>query len=189
MLKNVSVILLGIRFLLGPILLAGAWDGETGWWFSAGLFVGLLTDILDGMAARRFGGGSERLREWDSRVDVFFVLCVLLSALAAHAEVLAELVQPLALVFGLHLLSILVPWLKFRRLPAFHAYSAKLAGLAMFAGAVELFSTAGAGVFFWLAIVAAAVSHLDRLAIGLLLPEWQTDVRGFWAAIEKRTSG
>lgn len=188
LLKNLALLLLGGRLVLGPILLAGAWDGETGWWFSAGLLAGLLSDILDGMAARRFGSDSPRLREWDSRVDVFFVGCVTLSAILAHAQVLKALAWPLGLVFGLHLLSILAPWFKFRRLPAFHAYSAKLAGLALFAAAVELFSTGRTGVFFWLALAAAAASHIDRLAIAWLLPAWRTDVPGFWAARNRRNN-
>ena len=188
MLKHLSFTLLMIRFVLGPLLIADAMDGETGWWFSAGLLAGLLSDIFDGMAARRFGSENPRLREWDSRVDVFFILCVLISAVVAHGEVLAALALPLAFVLGIHLLSILVPWWKFRRLPAFHAYSAKLAGLALFAGTIELFSTGAAGVFFWLALIAATASHIDRLAIGLLLPAWQTDVIGFWAALDRRNN-
>lgn len=186
LLKNLALLLLIARLVLGPVLLAGAWDGETGWWFSAGLLAGLLSDILDGMAARRFGSDSPRLREWDSRVDVFFVACVSLSAILAHGEALVALAWPLALVFGLHLLSILAPWLKFRRLPAFHAYSAKLAGLSLFAAAVELFSSGQTGLFFWLALVTAAASHIDRLAIAWRLPAWRTDVPGFWAARDGR---
>lgn len=186
--KNLSLLLLIFRLVLGPVLLAAAWDGETGWWFSAGLLAGLLSDIFDGVAARKFGSDHPRLREWDSRADVIFVLCVLISAVLAHGDVLSLVVRPLLAVFGLHLLSIVLPWIKFRRVPAFHAYSAKLAGLAMFSGAVELFSSGRTGLFFYLALAAAAASHIDRIAIAWLLPEWKTDVNGFWVPLKQRVS-
>jgi len=186
MLKILPVSLIAGRLVLGPVLLWSAAAGRTGYWFAAGLLAGLLSDILDGILARRFGSESPRMREWDSRVDMLFVLFVVLSAVVARGGLLLQVAGPVGVLIGLLALSILIPWTRFKRPPSFHAYSAKLAGLALFPAALELFLAARTGIFFWLAYAAAAASHIDRLLIGWLLPDWRTDVNGFWVLLDGR---
>lgn len=170
------------RAVLGLMLLADAMDGKTGIWFAVGLAVGILSDIFDGILARRIGVDTPWLRELDSRIDVFFLVCIALSSWRAHADVIAAFSAPLLSMLLVYLLSLGIPWIKFRRLPSYHAYSAKLAGLALFFAALELFAYGEGGRLLWGAIIITLISHLDRIAITLLLPHWQPDVAGVWQA-------
>jgi hypothetical protein len=88
----------------------------------------------------------------------------------------------LAAVFSLYAVSLAVPWIRLGRPPAYHAWSAKLAGLSMLAAGVALFGFGQAGGWLQIALALAALSHLDRLLIGLLLNAPAEDVPGFWAA-------
>lgn len=180
--QYIPIILVITRLLIGLVLLADALDGQTNIWFAVGLTVGLLSDIVDGIIARRVGAASQRLRELDSRVDVVFIACIGASVWVAHRAVITRLANLIFLMIIIYTLSILYPWAKYRRLPSYHAYSAKLAGLALFIAALELFSFGNSSWYLSAAIIVAIFSHLDRIAITMLLPKWHSDVPGVWKA-------
>lgn len=183
MMQFIPITLLFTRFLLGLVLFADALDGNTNIWFAVGLTIGLFSDIIDGMIARRVGAASQRLRELDSRVDVFFIACIAISAWIAHREMITSLSTPIFIMSFVYAVSIIIPWAKFRRLPSYHAYSAKVAGLALFFAALDLFAFGSSSNLLLLtAITVATLSHLDRIAITLLLPNWHGDVPGVWEA-------
>lgn len=174
--------LIAFRFLIGPILLFACLDGQSGLWIAVGLAAGIFSDIVDGFVARRVGSFSPRLRVIDSRVDFFFFLCVAAAAWAAHAVALVPHLPWIAIMLVIYAISLLYPYLKFGRAPAYHAYSAKAAGLGLFAAGAWLFTTGEASWLLQAAIIVAILSHLDRIAITFLISDWRTDVIGFWAA-------
>jgi len=180
--RLIPISLVITRLILGLVLFADALDGETSVWFAVGLTIGLFTDIIDGIIARRVGAASQRLRELDSHADVFFMACITISAWLAHRDVIIILSTPILIMLIVYAASIAMPWIIFRRLPAYHAYSAKLAGLVLFLAALDLFANDHGGLLLWIAILAALISHLERIAITLLLPAWKSDVPGVWDA-------
>lgn len=180
--------LVSLRLFLGPILLLDAADGATGLGFAIGLVLALLSDIADGMLASRLGVRTQLLRRADSLVDFIFLVFIAAAAWLAHRAILLEHGPLLFTALALLLLSQIPALLRFGRTASFHAYSAKAAGLALVAAAVELFGFQRAGLLLDLALWVAILSHLDRIAISLLLPAWQTDVPGAWAAWRQRYS-
>lgn len=180
------IALLILRFLLGPLLLIDALDGKTGLYFVVGMVVALLSDVFDGMIAKRLGVATSRLREADSWVDTFFYLCVLGSAWLAYRDIVLVFAVPIGVMLGAQLLSLMTDWLKYRRFASYHAYSARAAGLALVAAAVALFGFGSAGWLLWLAIGLAILSHLEKVIITLLLPRWTHDVRSAGHALRLR---
>ena len=178
--------LLAFRLLLGPLLLLAASDGQTGWWVVAGLAAGIFSDILDGMLARRLGLASVRLRRVDSLIDSIFFLFVAAAAWAAHSETLLAHGVLAAGMLALWAVSQLPALLKFGKAAAYHAYSAKAAGLALLAAGVRLFGLGQAGWVLDAALWLAILSHLERIAITLALPAWRTDVAWVGAAWAER---
>ncbi len=175
------------RFVLGPALLAAAARGVNGVWLAAALGAGILSDILDGMIARRLGTATTQLRRIDSLVDTVFVLCALAAAWIAHQATLTPHLPLLALMLAFNVVSHIPALIKFGRAPAYHAYSAKASGLALFTAGAWLFATGQAGWWLDAAIVFTIFSHLDRIAITLLLPEWRTDIAGIWALLRRKS--
>ena len=181
-LKKSPWALMGLRLALGPILLLDALDGVTDLWYVAGLGLAILSDILDGMLARRLGVASVRLRRVDSLVDSLLFLFVAAAAWAAHRAVLLETGWLLWTMLALSLLSQIPALVKFGRAAAYHAYSAKLAGLALLGAGGLLFGWGLGGTLLKVSLGIAILSHIERVVITFLLPEWRTDVAGFWAA-------
>jgi phosphatidylglycerophosphate synthase len=54
-LQRVPALLVALRFTLGPLLSLDAADGATSVWFLVGLAVAFLSDVFDGVLARRLG--------------------------------------------------------------------------------------------------------------------------------------
>lgn len=169
-------ILVWFRLLMGFLLLIDALDGSTGWPFVLGLGAAILSDILDGILARRLGVASVALRQADSWVDAALFVLVAAAAWLAHRPVLLAHGRLAALMLALFALSQIPSYLKFGRAAAFHSYSAKAMGLAFLLAGIFLFGLGRAGWPLDLALVVAIISHVERILIALLLPAWQTDV-------------
>ena len=67
--RALPALLIALRGTLGAVLLALGLSGRTGWPFARLLIAGLLSDIFDGVLARRLGVASARLRLTDSVTD------------------------------------------------------------------------------------------------------------------------
>ena len=66
--------LIVLRAVACPLIVIGAWRGWPGGWLGAIVVMALLSDIYDGVLARRWGNETARLRVSDSVTDTFFIL-------------------------------------------------------------------------------------------------------------------
>lgn len=175
-----------MRLALAPAFVAlGA--ARTGGWLAAALLVaGFVSDVFDGVVARRFDASTAQLRRLDSSVDTVFYLAVAWTAWRVAPDVLRANAIGIALVIGTMLLNYAVEWARFRREASYHALTARLFGVALFAALVTLLAT-GNGALLPVAIVAGLVSHLENLAITLVLPRWEHDVKSVWHAWRLRS--
>lgn len=180
--------LIASRFLLGPALLIDALDGHTGIWFGIGLIIALMSDVFDGVIARRIGSATPKLREWDSWVDGWFCLCVAVCAWFAQRDTVITFAPLIIAWFATDSLALLLDWLKFRRFASYHAYSSKLAGLLLFIAIFVLFVFQGNNFLLGLALIVAIISHLERMLITAMIPRWTPDIAGFWKAMTLRES-
>jgi CDP-diacylglycerol--glycerol-3-phosphate 3-phosphatidyltransferase len=102
------------------------------------LRAGLLSDVFDGVIARRQGVATAALRRFDSAADVVFYLAVLWSAAVVYPEVLWAHAPGVGAILGLEATGQAVSLVRTGRSPATHAYSAKCWGLVLFASSVAL---------------------------------------------------
>ncbi len=63
------------------------------------MFIGLLTDIFDGIIARKVGVSSEKLRRLDSQVDLVFWLSLGFAAYFINTELIKSQWKNIALIF------------------------------------------------------------------------------------------
>ncbi len=85
---HIPLILIYARLFLGGVILALSFLQVT---YAPAiavtlLTIGLLTDIFDGIIARRLGVSTQRLRRLDSTIDQIFFVCV---AVAAYVHCLS----------------------------------------------------------------------------------------------------
>lgn len=176
LLWSLPPMLIAIRFLLGPFLFLNAQNGAATIPFLAGLTFAFLSDVFDGVIARRAGRVTARLREADGWTDVWFYPWIAASVWQSHRAVVIALARPLLLVISLQLLAWLIDWLKYRRFSNYHAYSAKLWGITLFLANIALFGFNRGGIYLWLAIIAGLLCTLEEIAITLTLDQWTYDV-------------
>jgi len=178
--------LVALRFLLGPLLLLDALDGRTSGWFVVGLVAAFLSDVLDGVIARRLGLVTARLRKADSLADYCLYGCILAGAWASHRDAILASRVPLIVMLLAQALSWSVDWMKFRALSSYHAYTAKAWGVALFGATVALFACDDAGAPLWLAAGLGVICNAEAIAMTLVLPRLTHDVPSLAHALRLR---
>jgi CDP-diacylglycerol---glycerol-3-phosphate 3-phosphatidyltransferase len=164
------------RVALAVIVLIVADGSRSGTAFVACLTLAVLTDIFDGVLARRLGVSSTRLRRYDSAADVAFYLAVLWATCIVHPEIVADFRLGLGALLVLEITCQTVSVIRSGRPPATHAYSAKAWGLCLFAAFVAILGFGTATGWLDVAIAIGCVADLDVIAIMLLAPRGAVDV-------------
>lgn len=149
--------------------------------------MGLLSDIFDGIFARRLSIASAKLRRMDSQTDLIFWLSVLLAAHIAHPEVVKGVRFELLILLGLEILCYLVSFMRFGKETCTHAYSAKCYGLFLSAGLISILCFGVSGIVFHACFIVGIISGLDVIFITLLLPHWSHDVPSSFHAFQRRS--
>ena len=185
-LRQLPWAMVGFRFFAGPVLLWMALTGQSRFWLIGVLFCAFLSDVFDGVIARRMNAVTASLRVADSWVDTVFYLCVASAIWFCHRGLVLPFAVPLLVVIVLMGINWLLAMSKFRRPLSFHAYSSKLWGASLFAASVSILGFSYAGVFLWLTIFIGIAGHLEGFIMTLLLPCWTHDVSGIPEALRLR---
>lgn len=148
------------------------------------LGIGLVSDFFDGYLARRLGVSTEKLRRWDSTVDVIFFLGVAAATLIRCPDFfLHEKAIPLVILVGAEALTYVVSYLRFRREVATHSLGAKIWTLFLIAALVEIILHCRSGWLFDVTFWFGLVTRLEIAGILLVLKEWTTDVPSLYHAL------
>lgn len=186
--KNIPYILIAIRFLFALIILFLAYlkGEESRFLILVLMFIGLLTDIFDGIIARKVGVSSEKLRRLDSQVDLVFWLSLGLATYFLNTELIKSHWQSIALIFIMEALCYIISILKFGKETCTHAFLSKMWGLSLLIAFTYLIGFQQAGWAFHLTIILGIISHIDVILIILILPKWQYDVPSCYHAWQIR---
>ncbi|BAY84637.1 CDP-diacylglycerol--glycerol-3-phosphate 3-phosphatidyltransferase [Calothrix parasitica NIES-267] len=184
-LSHIPSLLVGMRFTIAPLLVFDALDHQTSYWFIIGYVIAVLSDIFDGIIARRLKVSTTQLRQADSWADICLYLCVAISAWLVYSQVIINFRLPLLSAIAIQLILFAISLIKFQKFPSFHTYTAKAWGLTLLIATVGLFSFSYANTL-WLPIIFCWVNSLEEIAMTLLLPIWQCDVLSIFHAVKLR---
>ncbi len=184
-LVQIPSILVGLRFAIAPLLLLDALDHQTGTAFVMGYVIAVLSDIFDGVIARRLGVSTAQLRVADSWADICLYVCVALSTWLVFPQTILDFKLPLLVSIAAQLTLFVLSLIKFQKLPSFHTYTAKLWGLTLLVATVGLFGFSY-DKMVWLAIALCLINSLEEIVMTLVLPEWRCDVLSLFEAINIR---
>ena len=169
--------LTGLRLVLGPVLVLMAAHDLAGAPAVLICLVAFGSDYFDGVLARRCGVDRAAVRRFDSATDTVFFLCAGWAAWLLHADLLRPWLPLVWAVLALEILRYALDFAKFRREAAYHAWSAKVWGLALFAALVVLLGWGRAWPLVPLALAIGVLADLEGLAMTAILPVWTHDVR------------
>ena len=176
MFHQIPLSLIGLRILLAPVLLLMYGFNVESVWYGVVLGVGLLSDVFDGMLARKLGIATEKLRSLDSTADTIFYVGVFLVAALKHPQLLMPFWLPLACFFLLEIGRHIFDQVKFGRSAAYHMWSAKAWGIFLFVGFTEILVFDVAGIGFLGALTLGILTNLEGLWASIILREWHHDV-------------
>lgn len=176
--KNIPVLLIAFRLLLGPVLIILTYNfgSEIRKELVVLIFLGLLSDIFDGIIARREGVSSEKLRRMDSQTDLVFWLCVAWCSWLLNPEIIKDNAVAIVVIFIMEGLTYVFSFMKFGKETCTHAFLSKLWEITLLLAFVGMIGFGYSGITFSLAVVFGIVGHIDVLLIILILPKWTFDV-------------
>lgn len=176
--KTIPYLLIATRFCLAPVILLSAYfKGEESRFLILSLmYFGLLSDIFDGIIARKAGVSSEKLRRLDSQTDLIFWLSLGFAAYFLNPELIKNEWKGVALIFAMEALCYVISWLKFGKETCTHAFLSKMWGLSLLIAFTYLIGFQQTGWAFYLTVVLGFIAHIDVILIILILPKWQYDV-------------
>lgn len=176
--KRIPVALILYRLLSGFVILflAARYHHHYKGLICLLVFLGLVSDIMDGIVARHAGIATASLRRMDSQTDMVFWLCTGFASWYMWPEVIAAHKYSVALLLAMEASCYAISLLKFKRETCTHAWLSKLWGITLCIAFFFLLMYGQAGFLFSLCVVTGIVSHIDRIIITLALPGWTHDI-------------
>ena len=169
-------LLVAFRAGCGPALFVFACYGFNGYLMAATVIAAVISDILDGVVARRTGTATAALRHADTVVDTFFFAAAGIALRVAVPHAYQGLWLPLILLIVIHVSRSTYELTKYGRLAAYHMWSSKALGLVLLAALVTAFVTGrptwllAAGLWF------GVINEMEGFLASLMLSEWRCDV-------------
>ena len=175
-----------LRLFLAPVLVWLVYAEAPGIAFAGVILTAFISDVYDGVVARKLGVATAELRHLDSRVDLVFYATAAWAVWKNHPELVKSIAVPALAVIGLDVVRHVFDFLKFGRDAAYHAWSSKVWGLSLATALVLLMGFGLTWPFVTVTIVLGLIAQVEGLLISIVLPVWTHDVPTIARALEIR---
>lgn len=179
-------LLIVFRAFCGPALFVLACFRFNGWILTLVLAAGVLSDIFDGIIARRTGTATASLRMADTIVDTMFYAAAGLAAGVAVPGAYDGAWLPLSLLIAVHVSRTTFEMIKFGRVASYHMWSSKILGLWLALALGVGFGTGGPTVLLPIGLWLGVANELEGFAASAILPAWRCDVPSLLHALRGR---
>ncbi len=181
-------ILIKSRIVTGLVLVALSFTTLPNFnWIAISLIsYGLLSDIFDGIIARRLNVSNEKLRRLDSSADQVFFICTAIAAYIHAPAFFKDNWFKIAFLLGAEALCYVVSFLKFRKEVATHSIGAKIWTLFLFSTLVQVIAQGRSAIIFEFCFWTGIASRAEIIAILFTLKKWTNDVPSIVHALQLR---
>ena len=181
--KSVPFALVISRLVLAAVIIVITISdlAESGIILACLILTGVLTDLFDGIIARRLGVATEKLRTWDSNVDVVFWLTAIACVFVLNPDFVLQNYLLISMLLMAEASLYVISWFRFKRTVATHTYLAKIWTFFLLVFITDLAIRETAGISFYVCFGLGMISRLEIAAILLRLKNWQTDVKSIYA--------
>lgn len=176
------------RLLMFPVILWFALSGRE-ILFAVFLVINLLTDVADGIIARRFNMESDFGARLDSFADNFNYLLAFVGIYVFKLDDFMPHIVSFLVFIGFLLLTIVVSLIKFGRLPSFHLYMTKIGGYIQGAFLICLFTIGFITPFYYFMIIWGILGAIEHIAIQMVIPEMMSNVKGLYWVLKEKSAG
>jgi len=188
LMKKIPIALIYSRLFIGfiIILLSILHIEKYRFWAIILLSIGLLTDVFDGIIARRLNISSERIRRLDSSIDQVFFISVAVATYIQCPEFFKTNATKLIVLLTFEALTYVVSYIKFKKEIATHSIGAKIWTLFLFATLIETIVHCESIILFELCLWIGLITRLEITAIIFTLKKWTNDVPTIYHAFKLR---
>ena len=180
--QQIPWLMAAARIALGPIIVLGQgrhWSSTT---LVALILTGLLSDIFDGILARRWHCDTPAGSLFDSMADTVFYAGVAIALWIGHPHLWQTNARLLAALIALEATRFAFDFAKFRKPASYHSYIAKTWGLLIAVAVIAEFATNRANTLISASLLFGIVCDLEGLAMSFILPAWRSEVKTLRAA-------
>lgn len=157
--------------------------------FAALVVSSLITDIFDGMIARRWHQETELGTKLDSCADLVTYGLVLCGMLVFERAFIAAHAAAFGLMVGFYLASQAVSLARFHRPINLHLYSSKAMAVVLGVFFCLYFLVAYIPALFYGMVVLSILNNIEEILVLSLLPEQRSNVHGLYGVLQKRRRG
>lgn len=184
MANRIPLALIYFRLLAGIIiyLLAMIFGIPAVPWMTALVLMGFISDILDGIIARKLGVSTLELRKLDSIIDRIFWFLILAACWLLYPHFIASKVILILIVVTLEGIVYALSLAKFNKIPSPHNFLSKLWGITIVLTLTEIVLTGSSSFLFNSMIIVGVISRVDSLMIHILLKKWDHDIPSLYHA-------
>ena len=183
---NVPNLLSLYRLIVFPVILYMALTGREDW-FVILICISLVTDILDGNIARIWNLQSNFGAALDNLADVFTFAMALLGLFIFKWSEIEPHAWLLYLFLGAFVLSYIVGFYRFGKIPGLHLYGAVIAGYLQGLFFFVLFVWGFYEWFYYLAVGWGALAYIEKILVLLKLDDIRIGVKGlYWLSKEDK---
>jgi CDP-diacylglycerol--glycerol-3-phosphate 3-phosphatidyltransferase len=179
-------LLIAFRAFCGPALFVLACFGFGGWTLTAVLAAGLLSDIFDGIIARRAGTATPSLRMADTIVDTIFYAAAGLALAVAVPGSYDGAWLPLCLLIVVHVSRTTFEMIKFGRVASYHMWSSKALGVVLASALGVAFASGRPTPLLAVGLWLGVANELEGFTASAILPAWRSDVPSLLHALRGR---
>lgn len=152
------------------------------------LSIGLLTDIFDGIIARKLNISTQKLRRLDSTIDLLFFTLVAFSSYILCPDFFKSNSTQLIILIGFEIATYIISFLKFKKEIATHTIGAKIWTLVLFSTLIQIIAECQSDVLFTICVWLGVLTRIEIIAIILILKNWTNDVPSFYQALQLRNN-
>jgi len=179
-------VLVAFRAACAPAIFALACFGFPGPLLAGVLLAAFLSDVFDGIVARRMGLGTGGLRHADTLVDTWFYVAAAVAMRIAVPGAFDGAGLPLALLIAVHVSRKTFELAKFGRIASYHMWSSKALGVVIMLTMTTVFLTGSPSLLVPLALWLGLANELEGFVASVVLPEWTADVASAIHACQMR---
>jgi len=173
------------RLLMFPVILYFIISGKETL-FAIFLVINLLTDVADGIIARRFNLVTEFGAKLDSLADNFTYLLAFLGLIIFKLDDFMPHIISFVIWSGLMISVVAVSLIKFKKFTSFHLYSFKIGGYIQGAFFIVLFTYGFVTPFYYLMVIWGILASIEHITLQLIIRELRSNAKGlFWLLKEK----
>jgi len=184
-LEKIPIALMYSRFVLGFVIIFLAWyqPDEYRSIIVAIMIWAILSDIFDGIIARRLNISTQRLRRLDSSIDQVFWICTLVGTFIMCRTFFETNYAQFFIILSLEGITYLISFLRFRKEVATHAILSKFWTLTILGTLIQVVLSCSSVMIFNVCFYFGILTRIEIMAILLILKEWTNDVPSFYHAI------